>query len=168
VRRTGRVLETRSPPRSVSALRVKLSTLAIAFGVAVLLCSCSSSSDTAQKVDSWVSSTGLSAGIAQIRSDATNVGKVERTMNPGAIRTDCAALDLDTESANQNLPSPDDQLTTELSDAYSAEIQAAQDCFRGAGKSESLIARGQIAQSAADSDISEALSLVEQLTGKPV
>ena len=148
-------------------MRLKIWALGIAIGVALLSCSCSSSSDTtAQKVGSWVSSTGLSGGIAQIRSDAADVRKVERTMDPGAIRADCAALDLDTESANQNLPSPDEQLTTDLSDAYSAEIQAAQDCYHGAGKSASLIARSQIAQSAADSDISEALSLLQRLTGR--
>ena len=49
--------------------------------------------------------------IAQIRTDAANVAKVERIGSPGAIRTNCAVLDLDTENANQNLPSPDQQLT---------------------------------------------------------
>ena len=117
-------------------------------------------------MESWVSSTALGADITQIRADAANVAKVEAIGNPGAIRTNCAVLDLDTENANQNLPSPDQQLTTDLSDAYAAEIQAAQDCYHGAGKSETLISRGKIAQSAADADIDQALSLVQQLTGK--
>ncbi len=75
-------------------------------------------------------------------------------------------LDIDTERANGNLPSPAQQLTTDLSDVYVAEIQAAQDCFHGAGKSMTLIRRGTIAQSAADADITQALALVSQLTGK--
>src|ERR1700730_6213534 len=117
-------------------------------GVAALIAACSTqnnsteqqndstsqqSNSTAQRVESWVSSTGLGAGIAQIRADAANVAKVEGLGNPGAIRTNCAVLDLDTERANQNLPSPAQQLTTDLSDVYAAEIQAAQDCFHGAG-----------------------------------
>jgi hypothetical protein len=137
-------------------------------GAAVMLAACGSqSSTTAQRVESWVGTSGLTAGITQIRTDAANVVKVEAIGNPGAIRTNCAVLDLDTENANQNLPSPAQQLTTELSDAYAAEIQAAQDCFHGAGKSKILINRGKIAQSAADADISQALALVDQLTGKP-
>lgn len=130
-----------------------------------MLSSCGTESKTtAQRVSSWVTSSGLDADIAQVRTDAANVAKVESIGNPGAIRTNCAVLDLDTENANQNLPSPDQQLTTELSDAYAAEIQAAQDCFHGAGKSKTLISRGKIAQSAADADINQAMALVTQLT----
>jgi hypothetical protein len=114
---------------------------------------------------SWSSSSTLSSDISQIRADAANVAKVESIGNPGAIRTNCAVLDLDTENANQNLPSPDQQLTTELSDGYAAEIQAAQDCYHGAGKSKTLINRGKIAQSAAYADINQAMALEAQLTG---
>ncbi len=138
-------------------------------GISALLASCGGRTPTAaQRVSSWVSSSTLSADIAQIRTDAANVAKVEAIGNPGAIRTNCAVLDLDTENANQNLPSPDQELTEELSNGYTAEIQAAQDCYHGAGKSKTLISRGMIAQSAADADIDQALALVKQLTGKPV
>ena len=137
-------------------------------GTSAVLASCgSTSSTTAQRVKSWSSSSALSADISQIRADAANVSKVEGIGNPGAIRTNSAVLDLDTENANQNLPSPDQQLTTELSDAYAAEIQAAQDCFHGAGKSKTLINRGKIAQSAAYADINQAMALEAQLTGAP-
>jgi outer membrane murein-binding lipoprotein Lpp len=139
-------------------------TLTLTIVGSVLLSACSGGQTTAQRVSAWVSATGLDSGIAQIRADAANVAKVEPHGSAGAIRTNCAVLDLDTENANQNLPSPYQQLTTDLSNAYAAEIQAAQDCYHGAGKSAELIARGQIAQSAADSDISLALSLVTQLT----
>jgi hypothetical protein len=137
------------------------------MGATVLLAACGGqSTTTAERVESWVGSSSLIAGITQIRTDAANVAKVEGIGNPGAIRTNCAVLDLDTENANQNLPSPAQQLTTELSDGYAAEIQAAQDCFHGAGKSKTLIRRGKIAQSAANADIDRALALVTQLTGK--
>jgi hypothetical protein len=114
-----------------------------------------------------VGSTGLDADIAQIRTDAANVAKIEKIPgSPGAIRTNCAVLDLDTENANQNLPSPDQGLTTDLTNAYVAEIQAAQDCYHGAGKSATLLARGRIAQLAANADLTTALGLLAQLTGK--
>jgi hypothetical protein len=133
----------------------------------VVLGACSAQdSSTGERVNSWVSSSGLQAEIAQIRADAGNVARVEKIGSAGAIRTNCAVLDLDTENANQNLPSPDQQLTTDLSDAYGAEIQAAQDCYHGAGKSKTLIDRGVIAQQAADSDLTTALKLLTQLTGK--
>jgi hypothetical protein len=127
------------------------------------------SNSTAQRVESWVGTSGFSAEIAQINTDAANVAKVERIgASPGAIRTNCAVLDLDTEDANQNLPSPDQELTDELSNGYAAEIQAAQDCYHGAGKSKTLISRGKIAQVAADADIAQAMALAAHLTGKPV
>jgi hypothetical protein len=137
------------------------------IGSALLLAACGTPTNTtSQRVSAWVSSTALVAEINQVKTDAANVAKVEGLGNPGAIRTNCAVLDLDTETANQNLPSPDQQLTQELSDAYTAEIQAAQDCYHGAGKSEELIARGQIAQLAANADIADSFSLVTQLTGR--
>jgi len=131
----------------------------------VVLGGCSSNPDPASKrVSSWASSTNLTSGIDQIKADAANVAKVEKIGSPGAVRANCAVLDLDTENANQNLPSPQTQLTRDLSDAYTAEIQAAQDCYKGAGKSTQLISRGLIAQTAADSDFASALSLFASLS----
>ena len=49
---------------------------------------------------------------------------------------------------------------------YAAEVQAAQDCYHGAGKSKTLLSQGQVAQSAADADLTTALGLLSQLTGK--
>jgi len=145
---------------SISARYAALAAIAMAG----LLAGCSSpSANTSQLVSSWASATSLSSGITQIRADAANVVKVEATRNPGAIRTNCAVLDLDTEDANQNLPAPVHQLTVDLTDAYTAEIQAAQDCFHGAGKSKVLIARGLIAQSAANADLAQALAFYDDL-----
>jgi hypothetical protein len=137
----------------------------LVVGLGLVLGACSTQSTTAQRVTAWVGSTGLDADVAQIRTDAANVAKVEKVGSPGAIRTNCAVLDLDTENANQNLPSPDQAFTTDLTDAYVAEIQAAQDCFHGAGKNETLLRRGQIAQVAADADLTTALDELAQLTG---
>jgi hypothetical protein len=139
---------------------------ALLLALGIVLGACSNQSTTAQRVTSWVGSTGLDADIAQIRTDAANVAKIEKIGSPGAIRTNCAVLDLDTENANQNLPSPDQELTTDLTNAYVAEIQAAQDCFHGAGKNATLLARGRIAQLAANADLTTALDLLAQLTGK--
>jgi hypothetical protein len=139
----------------------------LAGGLLIAACS-SSPPSTGSRVETWVGTSGLTADITQIQTDAANVNKVERIGGtPGAIRTNCAVLDLDTENANQNLPSPDVELTTDLADAYAAEIQAAQDCYHGAGKSQELIARGQIAQSAADADVQQVQTLLHQLTGNP-
>ncbi len=135
-------------------------------GAGMLFSGCGTPTNTtSQRVSSWVSSTALVGDINQIKTDAANVAKVEGLGNPGAIRTNCAVLDLDTENANQNLPSPDQELTEDLTNAYTAEIQAAQDCFHGAGTSKVLIDHGQIAQAAAYADITQSLSLVTQLTG---
>lgn len=132
--------------------------------VLVCVAGLSTACSQGKSVSAWVSSTTLTSDISTIRTDAANVVRVEKTHNPGAIRTDCAVLDLDTENANQNLPTPNQQLTDELSDAYTAEIQAAQDCFHGAGKSNELLSRGQIAQSAAYEDIDQAVALANQLS----
>jgi hypothetical protein len=149
-------------PTPFSVLRL---IVAIA-GVSLVLASCSEQGTTGQRVASWVGATGLNADITQIKTDVANVAKVEKIGTPGAIRTNCAVLDLDTENANGNLPSPNQQLTADLTNVYTAEIQAAQDCFHGAGKSKTLLARSQIAQQAADADLTTALDFVAQLTGK--
>jgi outer membrane murein-binding lipoprotein Lpp len=148
-----------APARSTARLVVPV------LCIGAVLAGCSSKPDSAaDRISSWASSTGLSSGINQIKDDAANVAKVERIGSPGAIRANCAVLDLDTENANQNLPSPDTQLTQDLSDAYTAEIQAAQDCYHGAGTKTDLIDRGRIAQAAAYSDLSTSLALLARLT----
>ena len=135
----------------------------------VVLSACSAGNTTSAKVSNWIGATGLSSDVSQIQTDAANVAKVESLHSvAGAIRANCAVLDIDTENANQNLPAPDAELTQELTDAYDAEIQAAQDCYHGAGKSQSLIDRGKVAQIAANADLSQALALVTQLTGQKI
>jgi hypothetical protein len=155
--------------RSARASGIASLLLALLLG-GTALSACSAGSTTSAKLSNWIGATGLGSDVSQIRTDAANVAKVESIKNAlaGAIRANCAVLDIDTENANQNLPAPDAEVTQDLSDAYGAEIQAAQDCYHGAGKSQALIDRGKVAQTAANADLTQALALVDQLTGQKV
>ena len=64
--------------------------LTVVVGLGFVLGSCSDQSTTAQRVTSRVGSSGLDADIAQIRTDASNVARIEKVgksrRNPYQLR----------------------------------------------------------------------------------
>ncbi len=85
---------------------------------------------------------GGGASIETVEVDSGNVDLAfARHDPPAAIKTVCALLTTDAQTAIGNLPTPDTELTDELNTAYEDAAAAGTDCYHGAGGSVSLLHR---------------------------
>jgi hypothetical protein len=110
--------------------------LTVAAGLVLVACgSPYAGSTVAQQVQSWIKTTGFVASLDALRGDASRIAVIEARHDAGAQHTDCDVLVDDVLGANQNLPTPDDQLTRILSSAYSAASDAGRRCASGAAGS---------------------------------
>jgi hypothetical protein len=79
----------------------------------------------------WVSQSNFSYAMRVFASDGANVANNLR--NPRSTRAElhtvCAVLYLDAQQANSSLPTPDDQATTLLGEAYNFFSSAASSCY---------------------------------------
>lgn len=120
----------------------RMPVLACALGVvlsAVVLAACGSQyagSTVGQQVQSWASTSPdpqFSAAMSMLQGDLRRVAFARATGDDAALLTDCDVLVTDALSANQNLPTPDGQLTNVLSRAYAAAASAGKICLCAAG-----------------------------------
>ena len=136
---TGSRTRTRSPSRTVLAL------VAVLTGPVLLLAGCAGqeqSGTASARVSTWVSGAAGGAAIGTLRVDSANIDQTLLHHDPpAAVKTVCALLTNDAETAIGNLPTPDDQLTTDLDNAYEKGAAAGDDCYRGAGGNRSLLRR---------------------------
>jgi hypothetical protein len=96
-------------------------------------CSVDSSAPTAAQVSDWMTTSGDGAAIGQVELDSRNIGLALSRHDPAAaIRTVCALLTTDAQTAIGNLPAPDNQLTDDLNQAYEDAASAGTDCYNGA------------------------------------
>jgi hypothetical protein len=96
----------------------------------------------AARVSAWVSTAGGGAAIGAVEVDSANIDHaIAHHSSPAAIRTVCALLTNDAETAIGNLPTPDTQLTNDLNNAYEDGAAGGDDCFKGASGSRSLLRR---------------------------
>lgn len=125
------------------ALRPALLAAAVLLGSAGLAgCAGQGRSGTpAARVASWATGGGGGA-IGTIEVDSRNVDlALSRHNAPGAIRTVCALLTNDALTAIGNLPTPDDQLTNDLNNAYEVASAAGDDCYKGSSGEAALLRR---------------------------
>lgn len=100
----------------------------------LLLCACGSvSASTA--MGNWTNKNTFLATTRTLRVDASHVAKVLRSKGqPNAVHTVCGVLLVDTQSANDDLPTPDAQATTLLGKAYTNLGAAANTCYKSASE----------------------------------
>lgn len=146
-----------------------LSVLAVAGAVALAGCSGQEQSGPpAARVATWVSGAGGGAAIGTLRVDSANVSQALARHNPpAAIKTVCALLTTDAETAIGNLPTPDTMLTDELNTAYEDAASAGDDCYAGAGGDRSLLARSTRERAALASKLVTAVDRITAVTGHP-
>jgi len=107
--------------------------------VTCLLAGCGSQyagSTVGQQVESWATSSPdpkFSSALSTLRADIARTDGAEASNDEAALRTDCDVLVTDALSANQNLPTPDSDLSNILSRAYTAAADAGKDCLCAAG-----------------------------------
>ncbi|HEV2428134.1 MAG TPA: hypothetical protein VGS61_07945 [Acidimicrobiales bacterium] len=99
----------------------------------VLLAGCTSQS-ASRALSDWVSQSAFHSAVATLRSDARHALTALRDSSSPAnlLHTVCGVLDLDAESANASLPSPDAESTTLLSRAYDQLGTGASRCYAAA------------------------------------
>ena len=93
---------------------------------------------------------------------------VSTHQDTGVIHTVCAVLLDDTEAANDNLPTPDQQLTVLLSNAYNEEGSVANNCYDAGTANPALQAKSARQRATARAGIERALARVVALTGHAV
>jgi hypothetical protein len=96
----------------------------------------------AARVTTWVKGASGGVAIGTVEVDARNVDlALARHNTAAALRTVCALLTTDAQTAIGNLPTPDDQLTGDLNNAYEVASAAGDDCYKGSGDNAALMRR---------------------------
>jgi hypothetical protein len=118
--------------------------LALVLGAAALA-GCAGqeqSGDPAQRVATWVAQGGGGSSVGNLEVEARNIDlALARHDQPAAIREVCALLSNDAQTGIGNLPTPDQELTTDLDNAYLAGTAAGDDCYKGADGDAALLAK---------------------------
>ena len=98
--------------------------------------------------------------------DSANIDQaLARHDPPAAIKTVCALLTNDAETAIGNLPTPDSRLTADLNNAYEKAAAAGDDCYQGAAGDASLLRRSAAERAALLPLLTTALDRIEAVTG---
>ncbi len=125
------------------------------------------SGDASARVSTWVSGAAGGAAIGTLKADTANVDHVlAHHEAPSAIKTVCALLTNDAETAIGNLPTPDGQLTTDLDMAYQKAAAAGDDCYAGAGGSAALLRRSAAERAALLPLLAAAVDRIQAVTGR--
>ena len=139
--------------------------------LALVLAGCAGPAGTgtmAQRISAWNSGVSFLGSGGQVQTLITDDNRISDTVavkaSPTAIQTACAVLEDDAEQFNtSDLPSPDNQLTDLLSDAFDHEGSAAGMCYQAAGKSPTEMARSAALRAEAISELKTAESEVKDL-----
>jgi hypothetical protein len=111
----------------------------LALGVLLVVAGCGSQypgNNVGQQVESWATTSPdpkFAPAMSMLQGDLRRVVAAEASDDASVQRTDCDVLVTDALSANQNLPTPDGELTNVLSRAYSAAANAGKDCLCAGG-----------------------------------
>jgi hypothetical protein len=118
--------------------------LAIALSsVVVAGCTLDESGPLSSQVNGWITTYAVGAAIGQLKADSRNVDLVLAHRDSAAgVRSACALLTTDAQTAAGVLPAPKDAtLTNDLDAAYQDAAAAGTDCFDGANGHASLLTR---------------------------
>jgi hypothetical protein len=142
----------------------------VAVAVPLLLAACAGaemSGTPAHRISTWVSGAGAGSAIGAIEADNAAIDKALATHSAaGIIRTACALLSNDSSAGNSDLPTPDDQLTTALENAYQVEYSAGNNCYSGAGGNASLLRRSADERRQGAADLAQAVRRITAVTGQ--
>jgi hypothetical protein len=142
----------------------------VAVAVPLVLTACAGaemSGTPAHRISTWVSGAGAGAAIGAIEADNATIDRALTLHSPaGVIRTACALLSNDASAGNSNLPTPDDQLTTALENAYQVEYSAGNNCYSGAGGNASLLRRSADERRQGAADLAQAVRRITAVTGQ--
>ncbi len=120
----------------------------------------------AHRVSTWVSGTGAGSEIGTLGVDNAAVDKALAQHRPASlIRTLCAIVINDALAGNSSMPTPDQQLTTDLNNAYEIEDSAGTNCYNGAAGNATLLRRSASQRKQGAVYLSEAVDRIAAVTG---
>ena len=120
--------------------RVLVAGLVVLFGVVAASCAGEDQQGTAaHRLQEWVK-TGLGEDIGTLVADNARIARETTT---SAMHDACGTMELDADTANDELPTPDPQITTWLSTAYGLEGTAATDCYNAGVTNKTLLATAE-------------------------
>jgi hypothetical protein len=96
----------------------------------------------AHRMSVWVGGTNLGQDIGTLIADNARIPKVVAN-GAGALHAACSTMLNDAEAANTELPSPDSEVTNVLTQAYSLEGTAANDCYDSGSSNTQLLAESR-------------------------
>jgi hypothetical protein len=148
------------------ARRVVTSALLAVAGLGLGACSGGPSGARAQ-VEQWVSSNSFGSSVGTLLADGGRVIEaVESNQAEGVLRTDCGVLEDDASGDAGNLPTPDQHLTSDLGQAYKADLAAANECYSSHAVSPQQLERAVRSVTKADALLEQAVQQVSNDTGK--
>jgi len=150
--------------------RVLAASLVLMTGCALTLSSCAGADQegsAAHRMSVWVSGTGFGQDIGTLLADNARVPK-DVANGTGAVHAACGTLLNDAEMANTNLPSPDPDVTTLLTEAYGLEGTAANDCFDAGATNKKLLAQSEHDAIKAEALYDQVLQRIRQIDGRTV
>jgi hypothetical protein len=125
------------------------------------------SGDPAQRVSTWVDQGGGGSSVGNLEVDAKNVDLALSQHNkPAAIREVCDLLSNDGQTGVGNLPTPDQELTTDLDNAYIEATDAGGDCYSGAGGNAALMSKSATERARMVALLNVAVQRMETVMGR--
>jgi hypothetical protein len=142
--------------------RVLVTSLVLMTGCALTLTSCAGADQqgsAAHRMSVWVSGTTLGDN-ARVPKDVAN--------GTGAVHAACGTLLNDAEMANTNLPSPDPDVTTLLTQAYGLEGTAGNQCYDAGATNKKLLTQSEHNAIKAEALFDQVLQRIRQIDGRTV
>jgi hypothetical protein len=137
--------------------------LVVLLGVAAASCAGEDQRGTpAHRLSEWVK-TGVGEDIGTLVADNARISQETTTT---AMHAACGTMDLDAESANSELPTPDGQVTAWLSTAYGLEGTAASDCYNAGVTNPKLLATAERDTKKADELYQRVLIRIQSIDGR--
>jgi hypothetical protein len=118
---------------------------------------------SAHRVHAWVIGTSFGEDIGTLVADNARIAKETST---GAMHAACGTMEDDADTANDELPTPDPQVTDWLSSAYGLEGTAATDCYNAGITNKRLLATAEKDAKKANGLYSRALIRIQSIDGR--
>jgi hypothetical protein len=139
-------------------------TLVVLLGVGAASCAGEDQQGSpSHRMSVWVKGTTLGEDIGTLVADNARLPKEK---SQGAVHAACGTMEDDADMANDELPSPDVQITVWLSTAYGLEGTAATECYNSGGSNQKLLAEAERNIAKANALYSRALIRIDSIDGR--
>src|ERR1700722_5265675 len=148
--------------------RIPAAALVLLLGVGAASCAGADQiGSPAHRMSVWVGGTGFGEDIGTLTADNARIPK-DVPNGTGAVHAACATLEDDAEMANDELPTPDSDVTDWLSTAYGLEGPAGNDCYSAGSTNKKQLATAERDTAKADALYTRVLARIHSIDGAVV